>query len=358
MNPEIAKLLEPVSADQPCGPDLSYDPGFDELERLLKGTPEVEIGSYKKPAEPPDWPQLKDRCVDFLRRSKHLRAGVIFCCALLKNDGLAGFRDGLQYLEGLLSRFWPGLYPLLDPEDNLDPTQRLNLLGALTAPRGSVDSWLRIQDYLYTVPLGRPPGLPDLNLDQILAAHATDGAPAGPASAGPDAAQIAAAMHAADPRQIASDFEAIEAALTAVAGIDSALTNLLGARQTISFDVLENTLRALSSGLKPYLPHAQDPSAAGANQPHGLGTSNVAPQGPGVTITGSIRSRDDVVAALDSLCEYYRQAEPGSPVPLLLRRAQRMAKMGFVELMQELNVATAEQLRPSLGSGLDAPPTS
>ena len=136
MNEFIEKLLQPVSAEQVCGPDLSNDGQFDELETLLKGKPEVEIGSIQKPAEPPDWNELKDRSAEFLGRSKHLRVATIFCCGLLRTGGLAGFRDGVQLIQGLLEKYWEPLYPLLDPEDNNDPTQRLNILGALTVPRG------------------------------------------------------------------------------------------------------------------------------------------------------------------------------------------------------------------------------
>jgi type VI secretion system protein ImpA len=56
---------------------------------------------------------------------------------------------------------------------------------------------------------------------------------------------------------------------------------------------------------------------------------------------------------LDSVCSYYRQAEPGSPVPFLLQRARKLATMDFIQAMQELNLANADQLRPSLGSSID-----
>ena len=76
---------------------------------------------------------------------------------------------------------------------------------------------------------------------------------------------------------------------------------------------------------------------------------------PGATglAAGSIRSREDVVRAIDAICDYYRQVERSSPVPYLLRRAQKLAMMDFVQAMAELKLATAEQLRPSLGSALD-----
>ena len=57
--------------------------------------------------------------------------------------------------------------------------------------------------------------------------------------------------------------------------------------------------------------------------------------------------------AIDSICEYYRQVEPSSPVPYLLRRAQKLARMDFVQAVQELNLATIDSLRPSMGTAVD-----
>ena len=40
---------------------------------------------------------------------------------------------------------------------------------------------------------------------------------------------------------------------------------------------------------------------------------------------------------LDRICEYYSLAEPSSPVPLMLRRAQRLAAMSFIEIIEDLS---------------------
>ncbi len=348
----IEKLLEPISGDKPCGPDLSNDPRFEELENLLKGKPEVDIGAVKKPAEPPDWAELQSKSAEFLRLSKHLRVAVILCCSLLRTGGLAGFRDGLQVVRGLLERYWGTVHPLLDPEDNNDPTYRLNILGALTAPRGGfLMGWLTIIDYLYTAPLCRPKGAPPVTFDQLQAAKLkAAGAEGAPADA-PTLASLAGALRSTA-SDVAANHQALQEALEALKGIDQFLTTTLSAGQSISFEELQNTLQAISTGLKEYLPGAAEtgPSSSPVSR------DRVAASGAeavGITITGSIRSRDDVVRALESICQYYAQIEPGSPVPFLLRRAQKLARMNFVEAMKELNLATVEALRPSMGSAVD-----
>ena len=351
----VEKILQPISADQPCGPDLSYDPRLDELENLLKGQPEVEIGAVVRPAEPPDWRQLKGGALDFLGSSKHLRIAVMATCALLKVDGLPGFRDGLQIVRGLVENYWPQLYPLLDPEDNNDPQQRLNILGGLAAPRQSVSGWLQISEYLHTAPLCRPKGAPPISLEDVLNAKKKEG---DATASGPTSAQLASAFESANLEEVKANHEAVTQAMEAVAGLDAFLTSTLGSGGTISFEELRTLLQQIERTLAPRAIGAEaapdSGEAASADGASGApGGGGGAPAFAGIAIGGTIRSREDVVKALDSICEYYRQVEPGSPVPLILRRARKMAKMDFVQAMQELALATPDQMRPSLGSIVD-----
>jgi len=65
--------------------------------------------------------------------------------------------------------------------------------------------------------------------------------------------------------------------------------------------------------------------------------------------TGAIASRDDVLAALDEICKFYKQREPASPVPWLLKRARRLVKMNFMEIMNELTPDALAQLKVITG---------
>jgi type VI secretion system protein ImpA len=338
MNERVTKLLQPVSAEQPCGPDLSSDPRFDELQTLLKGTPEVEIGSIQRPAEPPDWRELADKSAAFLAHSKHLGVATMWCCSVLKVEGLPGFRDGLQLLGGLLEQHWAAVHPLLDPEDDNDPTQRLNILGALTAPRASGrGGWLTFVDYLYAAPIFQPRGASPVAFEALLAVDA------------PEAANTAAAaIHAAPAKQIAEQCQALAEALEAVKGIDQSLTTTLGAGNTISFEVLQNTLNAMHKALAPSVP-----GCAAVSEDAGTSVESAEPAGA-VAVRGPIRTRADVVRQLESICAYYEQMEPSSPVPYLLRRARTLVNMNFLQAVQELNFAPLESLRPTMGSVVDS----
>ena len=76
------------------------------------------------------------------------------------------------------------------------------------------------------------------------------------------------------------------------------------------------------------------------------------------TVPGQIGSREDVVAALERVCEYYARHEPSSPVPLVLRRAQRLARMDFMEILRDMTpsgVAEAELIGGVQGQGQASP---
>jgi type VI secretion system protein ImpA len=73
--------------------------------------------------------------------------------------------------------------------------------------------------------------------------------------------------------------------------------------------------------------------------------------GAGVAASnGRIQSADDVRRRLDELCDYYARTEPSSPIPLLLRRAQRLVGKTFVDLMQDLAPGGISELRVISGS--------
>jgi type VI secretion system protein ImpA len=74
-----------------------------------------------------------------------------------------------------------------------------------------------------------------------------------------------------------------------------------------------------------------------------------------VRLTGDFTTREDVIRALDKICEYYRRYEPSSPVPLFLNRAKRLASKSFLEILRDLTPDALNQAL-SLGGISDAEP--
>jgi type VI secretion system protein ImpA len=65
--------------------------------------------------------------------------------------------------------------------------------------------------------------------------------------------------------------------------------------------------------------------------------------------SGDIQSPDDVRAAIDRICTYYERYEPSSPLPLLLRRAQRLVGKSFLEIMKDVSPDGVKQVESLAG---------
>src|SRR5258708_1338925 len=126
----VEDFIKPISADKPCGEDFTYHPSFQNLQTIAKGKPETQFS----PAEEPEWKEVRDAATEVLAQSKHIEAAVLLTVSLLKIGGLDGLRDGLAVVHGITEGYWGDLYPKLDPEDNNDPRERLNLLNHLSSP--------------------------------------------------------------------------------------------------------------------------------------------------------------------------------------------------------------------------------
>jgi len=64
----------------------------------------------------------------------------------------------------------------------------------------------------------------------------------------------------------------------------------------------------------------------------------------GPAIAGEIRSPEDVIRVLDKIVDYYRRAEPSSPVPLLVNRAKKLVRKSFMEIIQDLTPESVRQI--------------
>lgn len=84
----VNDLLAPIAADDPCGPDLEYDPAFMVLVADLLGKPEQQFGDTIIAAIEPDWAQIGAQATGILKRSKDLRGAVLLLRAATRTQGL------------------------------------------------------------------------------------------------------------------------------------------------------------------------------------------------------------------------------------------------------------------------------
>ena len=333
------ELLEPISAEAPCGEDLSYDPSLQELETMARGKEETQFSA----AEPPDWKKLQARCLELFGRSKDLRIAMTLASASIEMDGLAGFRESLLLVNGLVQRFWPTVYPLLDPSDDNDPLQRMNIIATLATPLGTFGDPLRILERLRALPLCNSVQMGRFNLADIL--RAETGAPAQGDKPAMTPAQIDASFRDTKPEELSETLWLLNDCISAVQSIDESITNTVGASRAPDLTPLSSELAAMRSKVAPHVKSADVTPVEAA-----VAGGEMAPSGTvALSLEGEIRSTGDVVKLLDKICQYYARAEPSSPVPLILRRASRLAGKDFMQIINDLSPDAIPQVRTVTG---------
>nr|WP_290447349.1 type VI secretion system protein TssA [Pseudomonas sp. 21LCFQ010] len=318
-------LLSAVSAQLPCGEDLEYDADFLQLERDALGKPERIMGDAVQPAEPPQWRQIEQSSSALLQRSKDLRITHFLAQSALALDGIAGLANTLDLIEQLLRQYWDGLYPLLDADDDNDPTLRINALAGLSG-----DTNLRL---LRDSPLVRSRAFGTLSLRAAL--HASGVSIASDESLSLDT--FNAALRDSDPQSLQDTRDALSLALQRATGIETFVNEQVGSAQGVDLTPLKQPLRqalqVLGEPAPAHAPPAHDEPAA-SDQPHAAAPAPVAAAAP--RASGEITDRDDVVRNLDRLLAYYARHEPSSPLPVLLNRARGLVHADFASIVRNL----------------------
>ncbi|MBK5964168.1 type VI secretion protein [Thiocystis minor] len=347
---DIEDLLQPLSPASPCGEDLEYDPAYGALERATLGKPEQQFGNTVVEAEPPNWLDVRRQALELLRKSKDLRVASILTRALVRTEGWSGLRDGLSLIDGLLERYWESVHPHLDPEDDNDPTLRINTIFSLCDPAVMLEG-LRAAPLVDSRALGRF-GLRDLQIAAKEIPPPTDGK-----TPVPEPMAIEAAFQEVELEALQATANAIGQSRERLARIESRLLEQVGVGaapdMTELAQVIQSAQKAIAAPLaqRTGQPAASEDALAGPASEQMAGTAKATDL---PATLNAINHRADVIRALDLLCDYYRRQEPSSPIPLLLNRAKRLVSKDFLEILQDLAPDGLAQARAMRGSDPDA----
>jgi len=336
---DVDVLLQEVDAGMPCGPNLEYDPLFLELEQNALGKPEVQYGSTIVPATPPDWKLVKKQALELFGRSRDLRVAMPLLRALLALHAIPGFADGIRLIERLIDERWDSVHPQLDPDDDNDPTLRINSLATLA------DNTTIIRDIKDTAFI-QLPVLGPLTVRVLELASGELPAPKGEMAV--TQGSIDAALRDVRLDALLDAANAITQAHDSVVNLEAALVRQVGNAHALNLGALARQLQRMRQVLAPHLPQTEDTDAMTetAAQDSAALDPNAAPAAaPAAPISGEINSRADVVRMLDKILAYYQRNEPSSPVPMLIERAKRLAPKNFFEIMEELAPESVNQLK-------------
>jgi type VI secretion system protein ImpA len=333
---DVEVYLAPLAGDCPCGLDLEYDPSFIEMELASQSRPADEqlnadghiiTVSESKSA---DWRSVKKLALELLNRTKDIRVLVKLIASVIHLDGLVAVAEGMEILRGYHERYWDTVHPQLDPDDDNDPTMRLNLLVGLCEDES-------IRRGLGECPLAESSALGRVSQRDILMAMGQQSPPAGMEA--PSMTAIEVIFMDCEIADLQDARDAIVRILAALAAINAFIKERIRWDMTPDLGQFEHHVRELGKILDEQL--ARRELASGVNigdgsfiGGEGTGDSRGA-AAPVRTPAGEVCTREDVISALDKCCEYFARNEPSSPVPILLRRARRFVSMNFVEIHQD-----------------------
>jgi type VI secretion system protein ImpA len=318
MTREIESLLDPISAEAPCGVDL-------EDSQLLAGFDGFRLfGSDTPLAADTPWREIRDKAQEALAQSRDLRLLAHLGAALVRIEGLGAFCSALIVADRWLTDRWELVFPRV-AEDALLRKNALNCF----ADRMAVVDGLRRAPIVSHRQLGSY-SLRDVELasGQLKPTEAD--------SRSPTREQIEAAL-------TGTPVEELTALAASLAGAGAALRNVVttmqgkaGFESAPDFDALLKPLTRIAKVLADHLPSRGVAGEAAAESGEGEGTA---------VAVGAIKSRQDAVRAIDAAAMFFRKNEPSSPVPMLLDRAKRLVAKSFLEVLEDIAPDTLTEVK-------------
>jgi type VI secretion system protein ImpA len=313
-------LLQPITPEQPCGDNLEDTEllaSFDTYRLFGQARPIDMTGEGLPP--PPDWGVIRTKSIEVLQKSKDLGVLAHLGAALLRTDGLPAFAATLHIASQWLEEYWPQVYPLIDE----DAVRRCNALNNF-ADRMAVIDRLRRTPLVNSRQHGRF-SLRDLEIATRQLQPAANETPI-------DEKQINAGFDAMPLEELTLLHDSIATAMAAVRAIESKMRDAAGSDATPTFEPLSTLLAKMHVILRTRLA-----ARTGAEEAAGDGAAAGDVAGAASpTISGVVKSRQDAVRALEAIAAFYRQAEPSSPIPMLLERAKRLVSKDFLEVIAEI----------------------
>ena len=291
----IEALLAPIAPDNPCGEDLAFAPEVDEIARArLADDPSLEQGAWVTTLKEADWKFVGKRCAQLIEaRSKDLQLAVWLAEANVKAGGVRGLAEGLNLVEALCARYWDCLHPQPDEDGH---ERRIGNLAWIAG---------RVAPLVKTTPLA----------DSAFTLQAWELARA----RGPEAtAELETVRARFKPAACHALFEDCEACLAALTRLEQTVDAVLGVDGP-SFGSARAALQDVIDLVKPGLP-----TAGVEETPSGQMTVGAAqPVASLARSEGTVQHRDQALAQLRQVAEFFRRTEPHSPVAYLAEKAAR-----------------------------------
>ena len=335
---DIDSLVAPLSDEdgERAGADLGYSNERADIEAPF------QLDANGGEVEERAWRDSIKAIRAQAEETRDLWLAVYLARAGAKVGDLEIVADGAALLAGLLDGLWDDVHPTLDEAD---------FVGRKTP----CDSLTKIREFL--APLKRATVFEHRQgkvTGEDMERFAAEGARAD------GYAQFRAAITASDADRAAEIAEAFamtvarfDAIREAIRRADQVLVAKAGSDTGTNFQPTYDLLATLRAAVAPYAGLVEEEPATVDDAIAGSDGGGATAAGP--SLSGRVNSREDVVRAIDAVIDYYKAREPGSPVPVLLKRARNWVTMDFLELLDDLAPESLAEAKRVLVSKADEP---
>ena len=343
---DFRQFAAPLSEDAPSGPDLEYDADFIKVIEILTPPPVAMVAvEGDVPADKTDWNGAVALCQMLAGKTRDLRVAVRLArCVAKSEQGISGFAGAVDLIADLVEHMWDDVHPVLDVEDNMDATMRLNALNEL----GDATVVRALNSVAIAVDGRDSVSLNDIEIS------------IGKAKASSADEQDITSGRINDMFSTAN----LEKVVTAKAVADSALVAIERIRTTWSekmdalaqsrnddglnfdnmpapqFEALTRVLGDISRHIAERMPEIelQEDLSEGGDVAAGKSKAS-----------GVITTRADADRAILNIVEWFRRNEPSSPVPIMLERARSMISKSFLEIVDDLGDGGIAEAKKTAG---------
>jgi len=346
---DLDEVLAPIEGDNPSGADVSFEQIYEDIkEARRQDDPNLSQGDWKTDLKVAHWPKARELCIEVLaRQSKDLQVAAWLAEASSQLKGFAGLADGLTVIERLLADFWDTVHPEAEGGDlelRIGRIAWLNrnlplLVRFIPVTQEGGYGWHKWKESRDVDNLGRE----SQEAMQAAIAEGKIGAETFDKAVIATPAEFYEQLFA-DVTACTSAFDALVARLDERFGSEAPGLGDLG--DAISDCVRLVKRMAADKGLLQGEDAAADEAVA-EGEGGEVAAAGPARGGP----AGPIASRGEALRRLTEVAEYFRRAEPHSPVSYLVDRAVRWGNMSLDQWLQEMvkDEAMLAGLRETLG---------
>ncbi|WP_407183696.1 ImpA family type VI secretion system protein [Bradyrhizobium centrosematis] len=341
---DVALLTQPISADDPCGPDLDAIGDVEYLNFFAGAESLLPMSFFDVVNANGERGRFDPKAVDFagqfaaakplLARTRDLRLNMLLAKFSILNRDIDGFLCCLKATNLLLNEQWEAVHPRDEDGDYA--------LRAVTVE--SLDVFPTVINPLQFLPLIENRRHGTLNYRAYQVAMGEIPAGAGDAD-GPDAATIERIVSETDLDTLKATSARCSAVAAEISGIKQTWHEKVNGGPSVSLDRVSGLANGMAAWLAG-LVALRDPAAVVAAS--GESVEAVEAQAPLAT-PGELASSAQASAALAAVTDYFARMEPSNPALLLVRQAQEMIGKSFIEVMRMLVPSHVESAAINIG---------